>query len=208
MFKQKSVCSILVIYQSSSLICVTLNYVSQHLFKRVRKLETRLVWIFSSHMTFNFLISFTFDSQFSVKGSTGDVAFLLVAGIVFVGQQNPAVFGKTSFLSVLTVPSGAFVVLLGSICGSVSVLKCPGFWSSERAWQGACVRICSGEKCPVKFTLWCGTKLEVQVSSSTACLNLQSAQLTTVKTIKLSSREPELGLTIIHGKIPQCLWTL
>lgn len=27
------------------------------------------------------------------------------------------------------------------------------------------MRICSGGKWPVKFTLWCGTRLEVQVSS-------------------------------------------
>lgn len=42
-------------------------------------------------------------AEFTVKGSTGCVAFLLVAGIVFFGHHNPAVFGQTSFLTVLTV---------------------------------------------------------------------------------------------------------
>lgn len=46
-----------------------------------------------------------------MKGSTGCVAFLLVSGIVFFGHHNPAVFGQTSFLTVLTVRSGPFVVL-------------------------------------------------------------------------------------------------
>lgn len=144
------------------------------------------------------------SAKFIVKGSTGCVFFRLIAGIVLFGLHNLAAFGKTSWISVLTVLSGPFVRLLGSICGCVSVLKCPGFWSSERDWQAVCVRICSGEKCPVKFTLWCGTRLEVQVSSFKAGLILESAQFRS----KRSPREPELGLTIIHGKTPQRLWKL